>query len=266
MQVKLVCGYLKMPNEILLLDIGNTRLKWAWQQGELFVPGGELTHTGQLRLNQLAQISREHSPAKIVAACVAGDKIKETVVSQLQRQFAIQVELITTPSEGQGIRNGYVQPAQLGIDRWVAMVGAHQMWPGYLCVIDAGSALTLDIIQSDGQHQGGYILPGLRMMQTCVIEKTAIPMSLKAVIMASTTQPGNDTQSCLANGTLQGTCGLIERTVLQVERETGESVQCVLTGGDSQYLAATLSVPHVIEPYLVLKGLAHIVSDRTKTA
>lgn len=255
-----------MADEVLLLDIGNTRLKWAWQQNQVFVPGGELVHTGLLGSDQLAQISQAHSPAKIVAVCVAEESMRETLRAELQRQLGIPIEFIATPSEGQGIRNGYTQPSQLGSDRWVAMVAARQMWPGYLCVIDAGSALTLDIIQPDGQHRGGYILPGLRMMQTCLLERTAIPVSPKAVIMASTARPGNDTSSCLANGAQQAACGLIERTVLQLEQEAGEPVQCVLTGGDSQYLAATLTVPHVIEPFLVLKGLAHLVSGRTRIA
>ena len=255
-----------MTDKVLLLDIGNTRLKWAWQLGEAFVPGGELANPGQLESGQLSQISREHAPAKIVAVCVAANTTKQAVYSQLQRQFGLPVELITTPSKGQGVYNGYVQPAQLGSDRWAAMVAAHHAWPEYMCVIDVGSALTLDIIHPDGQHQGGYILPGLKMMQTCLLEKTAIPLSPEAVIMTSTTRPGNDSGSCIANGTLQAACGLIERTVLQLEHETKEPVQCILTGGDSQYLAATLTVPHVVEPYLVLKGLAHIISGRTNTA
>lgn len=255
-----------MADSILLLDIGNTRLKWAWQQGSTCIPGGELVHGGQLESEQLKQICDKHLPVKVVAVCVAGDIIKQTVHSQFQRQYGIRVEFINTPSAGQGIRNGYVQPTQLGSDRWVAMVAAHQIWSGYLCVIDAGSALTLDILQPDGQHRGGYILPGLKMMQTCLLNKTAIPMPEKAVIMASTTVPGNDTGSCLANGTLQAACGLIERTVIQLEQENREPVKCILTGGDSRYLAATLTVSHVIEPDLVLKGLAYIVGGGTETA
>lgn len=255
-----------MADLILLLDIGNTRLKWAWQLGNTFIPGGELAQGDRLEPEKLNQIHHKQSPVKIVAVCVAEDKIKETVHSHLQRQFGMAVEFINTPGEGYGIRNGYVHPAQLGSDRWVAMVAAHRMWPGYLCVIDAGSALTLDILQPDGQHQGGYILPGLKMMQACLLEKTAIPMSAKAVIMAATTEPGNDTGSCLVNGALQAACGMIERTVIQLEQETKEPVKCILTGGDSSYLAATLTVPHVIEPSLVLKGLAYIVSGRAQTA
>jgi type III pantothenate kinase len=255
-----------MSDEILLVDVGNTRLKWAWQKGETFLPGGELEHAGQLGTEHLAQISVNHSPAQVVAACVAGDIVAESLRIQVQRELGKEVEFITATNEGQGLSNAYVQPAQLGSDRWTALIAAHQRWPGYLCVIDAGSALTLDLVRPDGQHLGGYILPGLSMMQNCLLERTAIPLSSSSINLASSTQPGNSTGSCIANGTLQATCGLIERTVLQLEQECKETVQCVLTGGDSQYLAAALTIPYVIEPYLVLMGLAQIVRSRTVTA
>ena len=248
-----------MSDEVLLLDIGNTRCKWAWQQGEVFIPGGELMHAGQLDADQLVQISLNHSPAKVVAVCVAGDTVAELFRIGVERQFGMQVEFITASSKGQGINNGYVEPLQLGSDRWAAMVAAHQRWPGYLCVIDAGSALTLDIVYPDGQHQGGYILPGLRMMQNCLLQRTAIPMHRKSVIMASNTRPGNDTASCIANGALQAACGLIERTVLHLEQKVEGKLQCVLTGGDSRYLTTALTIPYVVEPHLVLMGLAHII-------
>ena len=91
-------------------------------------------------------------------------------------------------------------------------------------------------------------------------------MSPGSVSVASSTQPGDSTRNCIANGALQAACGLIERTVLQLEQQSEETVQCVLTGGDSQYLAAALTIPYVIEPYLVLMGLAHIVRGGKVTA
>ncbi len=255
-----------MADEVLLLDIGNTRCKWAWLQDDVFIPGGEFVHFGQIEPEHLVQIKLDHSPEKIVAVCVAGNKLTESLSVQIQHHFGKQVELLHTPGKGKGIQIAYAQPAQLGSDRWAAMVAARQRWPGYLCVVDAGSALTLDILQPDGQHLGGYILPGLSMMQSCLLDKTAIPLSSQAVKMASSTQPGHDTASCIANGTVQAACGLIERTVLQLKQDTTETVQCVLTGGDSQYLVTALTIPHAVEPNLVLLGLAQIISGRTGTA
>lgn len=255
-----------MSDEILLLDVGNTRLKWAWQKGEVFSPGGEITHVGKLGAEVLAQINLNHSPAQVVAVCVADEKVADSLRIGMERQLGYEVEFVTASSQGLGIRNAYVQPTQLGSDRWAALIAAHQGWSGCLCVIDAGSALTLDLLRADGQHLGGYILPGLGMMQNCLLESTAIPMSADSVSLASNTQPGNSTRSCIANGTLQAVCGLIERTVLQLEQQGEETAQCVLTGGDSEYLANALTIPCVIEPDLVLMGLAYIVRNRTVKA
>jgi len=255
-----------MCDEILLLDVGNTRLKWAWQKGEEFSPGGEIVHAGQLDAEQLMQISRDHSPSQVVATCVADDKVTEALYKQIECQLDKAVEFVTAVTQAQGITNAYLQPAQLGSDRWAALVAAHQGWPGFLCVIDAGSALTVDLVRPDGQHLGGYILPGLGMMQSCLLERTAIPMPNGSESIVPSTQPGTNTRSCMANGALQAACGLIERTVLQLEQQCKETVQCLLTGGDSQYVAAALTIPYVVEPNLVLMGLAHIVHSRTVTA
>jgi type III pantothenate kinase len=255
-----------MSDEILLLDVGNSRLNWAWQKEGNFLPGGEMVHAGQFGTEELTQISLNHSPDQVAAACVADNKVAESLRLTVQQQLGKEVEFVTASSQEQGIHNAYTQPATLGSDRWAALIAAHQRWSGYLCVIDAGSALTLDLVNPDGQHRGGYILPGLGMMQNCLLEKTAIPLSPSSISLASSAQPGNSTRSCITNGALQAACGLVERTVLQLEQQSKETVQCVLTGGDSQYLAATLTIPYVVEPYLVLLGLAQIVCSRTVTA
>jgi len=215
-----------MSDNILLLDVGNTRLKWAWQKGETFLPGGELEHTGQLASEHLAQISVNHSPDQVVAASVAGDKVAESLRIQVQRELGKEVEFVTATTEAQGISDASGQPAQLGSDRWAALIAAHQRWPGYLCVIDAGSALTLDLVRPDGQHLDGYILPGLSMMQNCLLERTAIPLSSSSISLASSTKPGISTGSCIANGTLQAACGLIENRFTARTGGQGNGTMC----------------------------------------
>ena len=123
--------------------------------------------------------------------------------------------------------------------------------------------MTLDLVQKDGRHLGGYILPGLGMMQHCLVEGSEIPISTDSVILASNTQVGDSTIRCISNGALQAACGLIERTILQFEQQSQETVQCILTGGDSQRLVDNLTIPCVIEPNLVLRGLGHIARNRT---
>lgn len=251
-----------MLDDLLLLDIGNTRLKWARLKGETFLPGDELFHSGQLEDEMLMQISQNVLPDYVIAASVTGNKNELLLREWVRRQFQRDIEFITAVQQQHGVINAYADPAQLGSDRWAAMIAAHQEWQGNLCVIDAGTALTLDLIQADGRHLGGYILPGLGMMQHCLLEGTEIPISTDSAILANDSQVGDNTISCIANGALQAACGLVERTIMQFEQLCNDKIQCILTGGDSQRLADNLTMPCVIEPNLVLRGVGLIARSR----
>lgn len=251
-----------MFDDVLLLDIGNTRLKWARLKDEAFLPGGEILHSGQLENEMLSQVAQDFSPAHVAAVSVVGKKNELLLREWGRREFQLEIEFVTAAQHVNGVISGYAEPTQMGSDRWAAMVAAHQQWEGNLCVIDAGTALTLDLLQQDGQHLGGYILPGLKMMQHCLLVGTEIPVSIDSVILASTSKVGDNTISCVANGAVQAACGLIERTMVQFEQEKKETIQCILTGGDSQYLADNLAISCVIEPDLVLRGVGYIVRSR----
>lgn len=252
-----------MFNDILLLDIGNTRLKWARLKGETFLPGDELLHAGQLDVEKLTHISLDVLPDHVVAACVAGNNSEHLLREWVQQKLQRELDFVTAEQQMLGVINAYADPTQLGSDRWAAVIAAHQQWQGNLCVMDAGTALTLDLIQSDGRHLGGYILPGLGMMQRCLLDGTEIPVSKDSVKLASNTRTGDSTIRCISNGALQAACGMVERTIMQFEQQCQETVQCILTGGDSQHLADNLTIPCVIEPNLVLRGLGHIARSRT---
>ena len=254
-----------MFDDILLLDMGNTRLKWARLKGETFLPGSELLHAGQLDADTLTQISLDDDvPDYVMATCVAGKKCELLLRQWVQQQFQRDVEIVMAVQQEQGVINSYAEPEQLGSDRWAAMIAAHQEWQGNLCVIDAGTALTLDLVLADGRHLGGYILPGLGMMQHCLLEGTEIPISADSVIPPSNTQVGDSTIRCISNGALQAACGLIERTILSFKKQNQQTVYCILTGSDSQYLADNLTIACDIEPNLVLRGLGYIARSRTE--
>ena len=252
-----------MPENILLLDIGNTRLKWASLNGSTFLVGGELLHAGQLDSRTLSKISTDVLPDRIMAACVAGNMAEIELQEWAQRQFQREIEYVRSVQQAHGVTNAYSDPAQLGSDRWVAMIAAHHEWQGNLCVIDAGTALTLDLVQSDGLHLGGYILPGLDMMQRCLVEGTEIPMSSDSVILTMNTRLGDSTIGCISNGALQGACGLVERTILHFEKQRQEPVICIVAGGDGQLLVDNLTIPCILEPDLILRGLGYIARSRT---
>lgn len=251
-----------MLGDVLLLDVGNSKLKWARLKDETFLAGDELIHSGQLEYGMLMQIGQEPSPDYVVAASVTGSKNELILREWAQRLFQLEIQFVKALQQERGVINAYADPVQLGSDRWAAMIAAHQEWQGNLCVIDAGTALTLDLIQKDGRHLGGYILPGLGLMQHCLLEGTEIPISTDSVILASDSKVGDNTISCITNGALQAACGLVERSIMQFEKQCNDKIQCVLTGGDHQRLADNLTVPCVIERDLVLRGVGYIARSR----
>ena len=251
-----------MLDDVLLLDIGNTKLKWASLKGETFIPGDVLKHSGQLEYEMLTQVGQDLSPDYVVASSVAGSKNELILQEWAQQRFQADIQFVKALPQEHGVINAYTDPTQLGSDRWAAVIAAHHGWQDNLCVIDAGTALTLDLLRSDGHHLGGYILPGLRLMQHCLLEGTEIPISTDSVILASDSKVGDNTISCITNGALQATCGLVERSVTQFQQQCNDKVQCILTGSDSQRLADNLTIPNVIEPDLVLRGLGYIARGR----
>lgn len=250
-----------MPEQILLVDVGNSNLKWAWLSGGAFQPGGELVHAGKLESESLAQLTSDQSPNRIVTSCVASAEIKTVLKAWAQQQYDRQVEFVTSPRQGCGLTNAYESPEQLGSDRWAAMVAAHRHFNTDVCIVDAGSAVTIDLLQSNGEHNGGYILPGLAKMKECLLTGTAISIEPESVNMVVEVNPGHSTESCISNGCLRAVCSLVESSVDQFKQQSGKDVTCIITGGDSRCVAKGLSMPYSIEPDLVLIGLAEIAKE-----
>jgi type III pantothenate kinase len=258
MLVKSASGMDKMSEQVLLLDVGNSRVKWAWLIGEDFQLGGEFTHDGQVDPETTLLPNEGYKPERIVAACVAGTTLQEAVKAWMARQYHQPVTFLSTPAQGCGLTNSYTRPASLGIDRWAAMVAARHQYPGELIVVDVGSAITVDIVQADGQHLGGYILPGLGLMRDALTRGTDLTVEKGMGIVTADTSPGHSTADCIRNGIQLAVCSLVEASYRRLEKTGSETVQCVMTGGQHQAIVAGLTVPCHTEPALVLQGVAVI--------
>lgn len=252
-----------MAERILLLDVGNTRLKWALDEEGTFLAGGGFRHGGRLALAELETLPADAAPQRVVASCVAADAVCAALEAWAGEALGLALERVAAPARGWGIVNGYAHPDRLGSDRWAALVAARHRCAGLLCVVDAGTAITLDLLDGQGQHQGGYILPGLRALFEDVCARTAIRV---ADLPEPKRTPGRDTASGLVNGALEAACACIESVVAQFERQHGEAVQCLLTGGDGALLSPHLQIPHATEPALVLQGLSRIAREDPATS
>ena len=149
-------------------------------------------------------------------------------------------------------------PEQLGVDRWSAIVGAWQRYRSALCIIDAGSALTIDLLSSKGQHFGGIILPGLGLMQSVLIKDTSdisYFFDQSSSFSSSNDWYGKSTASAVSKGCLFSITKTIESAVNKFS-ESVEKPKIVMTGGDAHLLLDNLPIKVEHLPFLVLEGLS----------
>lgn len=243
---------------ILQLDAGNSRVKWRLLDpvtGEA-AARGVISHTEQLQLP--ANLA---PPREIQLASVAGNDQHSSLIKWLERQFSLPVKEARTRQQQGTLRNSYPQPDTMGVDRWLAMLSASHRFAGGVAVLDAGSALTLDYVTADGQHLGGYILPGIATMARSLKQDTARvpfyfdPESHDRESQGTLNQsPGQSTQDCV-NG---GLVWLVRQLMTGVYRDMQhyQLAQVVITGGDGRLLCPQPQEATYMEPELVLDGLS----------
>lgn len=243
----------------LLIDIGNSRCKWA-----LSAAGSplELASSGYLapddhldaQLEAIAKIAGP--PRRAAVVCVGSRDVMNGVLDAAQDRWPqLEIRHFKPAPRAFGVTSAYAQAETLGADRWAALIGARALLPATEVVIaDCGTALTLDLLDAQGLHLGGYILPGLRLMREALQRGTA-GLPLVEGREDADIRPGRDTRGAIAGGTLLGIVAAIEAAVRARRQSTGP-VECLLAGGDAALVRKNLSVSCRYEPDLVLKGLA----------
>ncbi|MDA1343533.1 MAG: type III pantothenate kinase [Proteobacteria bacterium] len=220
----------------LLIDIGNTRLKWATANNLDLMPRNPIANTAVTRnaLSLLWQAIQQ--PNQLAISSVGASQLYDVVIS-VANQLWPGITIIRAQSETQGfgLTNAYQEPEKLGVDRWLSMIAGYQLYPKALCIADCGTAITVDVIDNSGQHLGGMISPGLRLM------KEALANSTENLQLSETAFPfglAKNTDAAIHNGTLSAACGLID-SVLKTQPDTA---QLLLTGGDAKAIAAHMGI------------------------
>ena len=185
------------------------------------------------------------------------------IAEWLGQVLSAPVRIAETEAAAAGVRNGYVEPRQLGVDRWLAMLAAFTRYRAAVCVVDAGTALTVDAVAPDGHHLGGMIVPGPVLMRTALVRETGgIGRAADLIGCPGAAEGaghdfwGRDTESCVRLGSVQATVCLVESCMKALARSTEQSGVLVLTGGDAPALLGALAIPAEHRPLLVLEGLA----------
>lgn len=243
----------------LLVDLGNTRLKWASHGAGAWQPRAA-THGGADIKALLDDVWRDVArPTAVVMTSVAAEEIGRALAQWVTGRWGVAVRRVHAQPEQLGVINGYRQPEALGADRWAALIGARGEFPDRaLCVVDCGTAVTVDALTAAGEFAGGVILPGLALLPQALARGTAVAV-----------RPGDgDATSCLARstpdavaaGALYGIAGAIERVCHEFEQALSTSMKLVVTGGDADRIAARLLRPARRVPDLILKGLARVAA------
>ena len=243
---------------ILLVDVGNSVLKWGLLQDGEIARTGRVVHRGKDLVELLDEVwSERHPPDRVVVSNVAGTDVTEILSEWVEAEWHVEAEFPKAAARAHGVTNAYTEPERLGVDRWAALLAAHELVEGPTCIVDCGTALTLDVLAADGTHLGGLIVPGLAMMRRSLLEGTAgiAPGDDGEVALLA-----RDTQGAVTGGTLYALVAFIDRVTADVEAEVDGAFARVITGGDAPRLLPLLSGDYRPEPHLVLKGLARFAS------
>lgn len=242
-----------MSGPVLLIDVGNSRLKWAHARDGKLRDGGAIEHHG----HSAAAFGHIDScdVDSVWIADVTGDALQPALVQAVCDRCGVEPHFVTSEAHRAGLVCAYAQPQRLGIDRWLMLLAAWTQARSAACVVSAGTALTFDVIDGQGRHLGGVIAPGLYAMQQAVLGTTRFAAAGPQRDYDETL--GSDTEACVRQGALHAAAGLIER----LTRRYGEGATCWLSGGDADVLLPQLPPVWRPHPDLVLEGLLALATD-----
>ena len=247
---------------ILLIDVGNTRLKWAWLTSTGLSDQQAVVHRdAKPDLWTAALFDAAQKPTRVLVSNVAGEAMAKNLARRAKSAYGVKVEFIRAAREFDGLTNGYLDPSLLGADRWLAVIGAWTMAHTALCVVDAGTAVKVDSVDADGLHLGGLIVPGIHMMREALLKRTSD--IAKAVEQSTPSMAGvlaNNTIGAVSRGAVFALAGMADRAAEIIEQSTGVKPQLFITGGDAGMITGTMRARGEIVPDLVLRGLAVIAA------
>src|SRR3989344_4397976 len=232
----------------LLVDIGNSRLKWAEHDGKLWRTGAAPL-PGENNIAALLDRTwgKITPPQRVIVCSVSNPERLQGLEQWARGRWKITAHIVRPQTEQLGVKNLYRRPEQLGADRWAALIGARGLTRSAACVVDAGTAGTVDALSASGEFLGGAIFPGLRLLRDSLARGTEAIAVTEGIAADSV---GRSTEDAVAAGTLHGLAGAVERLIDNHRQALGEPMEIFLTGGDAPQLAALLRMKVTLIPDL----------------
>jgi type III pantothenate kinase len=250
-----------MSESVLLIDMGNTRIKWVCAVDDRI----DKETAGRGGLDAFRRFTQSHagaSPGRILLSSVAAQERTGAVLDACNTQWAVTVSRLVSSRQQAGIRNAYGQAETLGVDRWLAIVGAAHTYGMPVVIWDLGTATTLDAVDAEGQHLGGYIFPGPATMLKALRSGTAltVPRDLSGAQDDSPAgqehgiSPGQNTADCIIQGVRATQVGALNQFLRYIAPQA-KNPTLVVTGGAAQELLSGLKFEHIDDPLLVFRGM-----------
>lgn len=232
---------------ILLLDAGNTSVKWKLGSA------GQLHRCDAADIADLDHWMREHiSEIKSLALSSVQGEVWNAALQSICSELGVSLWVASSESENSGLKCGYHEPANLGIDRWLAMLALWQRQKTGFLLVDMGTAITLDAVDDKGRHLGGYILPGLEMQRRVLMDTSESIGSLLTEEPDFRFGLGLDTSEAIDRGIFIS----VEAMVEKVMNNTGLSEdRLVIIGGDARWFIENAEIDNQ-NIDLVMQGLA----------
>lgn len=233
---------------VLLIDIGNTRGKWRLRHQEM-------THRGSFNLSDDGDCwfqSLPCPPEKIDQCIISSVVVNPDLKQALNRFWGACVRWVEQPGQADFFHHCYSDPGRLGVDRWLAMIGARHQQSGNLLVLDAGTAFKLDLLDHQNAHLGGFILPGLQMSRQALWSNTDRVIGYSDEAQTTDLSPGQHTVACVNAG--------VRRQMLALAKDVladYPDFHPLVTGGDGKWIAEHLALPYF--PELIFDGLEHLL-------
>lgn len=264
---------------ILLVDIGNTRVKWAqlvegrlgrqhaaehagWTQEDFArVIFGKSRGSTRSPGNPRGR-ARASKLSRIVAVSVAGTQVNARFASAARQQTKLAPEFFASQRQIAGVTTLYAEPWRLGADRLAGVIGAHRLAPRRaICVVGVGTALTMDLVDSRGRHRGGAIVPAPALMKHSLLTRTNGIRRRAHGGSSSGSLFARSTRAAVEQGSRHAAAAVIDRAVTDARALLGRAPLVLLTGGGAPELRPLIRSPHRLVPDLVLQGLAVVASE-----
>jgi type III pantothenate kinase len=241
---------------MLLVDIGNTRIKWAMLRGDKLGRQKALEHAGLTARDLERQLFATRGITRVVAASVASVRLNRLLAATC-RKTGLACEFVASARNAAGLTTRYKEPWRLGVDRFMAVIAAYHIARARgACVVDVGTAMTIDLVDALGVHLGGAIIPGPELMVGSVLKNTAGIARRASGAGQAKGMFALDTRAAIGQGARYAAAAVIDRAVAEAQKVLQRTPLVLLTGGAAVQIEPLLHCSYVSVPDLVLRGVA----------